>query len=276
MLVGGCKSPPGPTVAPPPPSYFALAETHNARIAKLQTLNANGVIEIRWRDDRGSHFEQGDMELWLKLPRHVALRVEKLGETLLWLGSDESRYWLFDMIGDEKVLRLGRHEDAGAIDQNNALGVRPLVLLDLLGLTPMPVAETPPPVQFNAQHDAWMIQVQGSGGPMRIYFDRQSLLPKRVEAVSSTDDQATLFSSLRRYESVWQPNMPPLAFPKMPKLVDIASTSDAPASGQFSGGSVKIAIDQMTGQVPAEQLQHVFDLERLRQALRPDRIEEAQ
>src|SRR5687768_10032175 len=112
IAVGGCKSQPQGDNASRPaatPTYQELAAAHNRRVELLSRVYADGVIEIEWEDRDGQHHEQGDMELWIALPRNTALRVEKLGEVLLWLGSNQEHWWLFDMVSKEKVLMVGRH-----------------------------------------------------------------------------------------------------------------------------------------------------------------------
>jgi hypothetical protein len=282
-LAVGCESTPriGDSSKPPAqstaPTYQELAKAHNHRIAQLQKVYADGVIEIRWHDEKGSHFEQGNMELWIQLPRNTALRVEKLGEVLLWLGSNQDHYWLFDMIADEKLLHVGRHDQTMTDQSGGALNVKPLSLLDLMGLTLLPVdLESTPPVGFDQSLQAWVIQTQGQGGPMRIYFDRASLLPSQVETLS-TNGEIVLSSVLKRYESVTLEGMLPVAFPKIPELVDIAG--DPSAAANRSGGQptvkgeVKIAINQATGKVDADELARVFDLQRLIKGLNPRRID---
>src|SRR5262245_18852154 len=100
ISLAGCKPKPPPVAATrlaiDAPSYSQLATAHNARVAQLKTLYGDGVLQIRWTDEQGhSHSDQGDMELWLNLPRKTALRVDKVGEVLLWLGSDDDRVWIF-------------------------------------------------------------------------------------------------------------------------------------------------------------------------------------
>jgi hypothetical protein len=277
LICVGCASTPkspGPP-AEPPPTYQSLAESHNARVAKLQQLYATGSIEFRWKDDKGRHFETGHAELWLSLPRQTALRIDKVGEVLLWLGSDDERYWFFDLLSKETSLRVGRHDEAEVkLDGADGLGMRPLVLLDLLALTPLPVSEADPTVAYAEVQKAWMVHIEstqdGSGTDhvaRRVYFDQTSLLPVRVELLNSHGEVA-LSSSLRRYESVRQAGVSPLAFPKLAKLVDIFQAGD-----DETDGSIKLALDEGTGIVDDQPLDRVFDVVRLSNALKPQRID---
>jgi len=276
LTSAGCKSVPATTKpdtgAMVAPSYQQLAEPHNQRIAKLQKLYAMGVIEIRWRDDHGNHFDQGNMELWVQLPRHTALRVEKLGEVPLWLGSDDQRYWLFD--NKEKVLRVGMHDEANAPGPSGPIDVKPLALLDLMALSPLPVAQggqATPAVHNDDQRNAWVIEAAGSGGPMRVYFDRKTEQISRVETLSS-DGKILLFSNLTEYKPATLSGVAPLAYPKIAHKVEIASAPQVESASNIRGcGNVSVFIDEATGVFDANS--NVFDLNRLMQSMPPDRIE---
>jgi hypothetical protein len=276
-MLCGCKSTPKDDAQSPKPAptYEEIARAQNGRVEVLKRLYAPGAIELRWRDRDGNHFESCRMELWVQLPRNTALRVEKLGEVLLWLGSNDERYWLFQMTGKQKVLRVGHHDAAFAGEQESALNVRPLALLDLMSLTPLPADLSPPPeVTFDARHRAWAIKTQGRGGPMRMYFDPQTLLPSRVETLSPFG-KPVLWSSLKRYESATMKGMSPLAFPRLATNIDIETAPDqqAAAPDNALAGTVKIAIENASGAVDDAVLARVFDLHRLVRGFNPSRIE---
>ena len=234
-----------------------------------------GVIEIRWRDDRGNHFEQGNMEFWIRMPWHTALRVTKVGDTYLWLGSDEEHYWLFDLFSDVETLHVGRHDQPklGAESGRSAFDVQPPALLDLLGLTPI---ESPMNAEgdaaYDAEHKAWVVESPGKGGLMRIYFDVQTKLPKRIESLSAKDE-VKLHSTLSRYASVTMQDMAPIAFPKIAEWVNIVSVPEDDSDAAQPQGDVTIAINEAEGYADPEQLGRVFDLQRLIKSLEPARIE---
>ncbi len=258
VLAAGCVA----TQPIPPaeaPAYGTIAGAHNARLERLRTIYSRGVIEIRWSDETGRHFEQGNVDLWVALPRHTALRVEKLGEVLLWLGSDDDHYWLFDRFGEETTLVVGRHEDAPRPVHATALTVRPLSLLDLMGLTPLPDGAAVD-IVYDADRDAWALETVGAGGPIRLYLDRTKLLPKRVEVLSEKGE-VTLYSDLGRYKSVKLAGAAGMANPKLATIVDVAATNDS--------ARLKLALDSPTDDANPP----VFRLERLIRALQPDRIE---
>jgi hypothetical protein len=279
MAFQACKPKPGElAVSPPPvagPTREQLVALHNDRVARLATTYSSGVIEIRWTDRKGRHFEQGDLDFWHTTGERTALRISKLGEPLLWVGSNSDEYWLFDLLSkDDRVLYRGRHEDA--IVRMGAFGVRPLALLDLLGLTPIDAAASrlQTPVWDNA-HKAWIIESRGRGGPMRLFFDQSSLLPVRVESLDASG-RLVAYSTLARHESVYVPDTAVMAQPKMAELIDIrrGESSGGEMADDEIAGEVKIAMNETTGKVDEKQLARVMDLEGLIKSMRPDRVGE--
>ena len=107
--LGSCQTTPRPGAEGSKvqaPSYKAIAVRHNDRLDRLTAVNAAGSIELRWTDDEGRHFESGRAEVWIVLPDRTAIDVQKLGERLMWMGSNGSDQWMIDFRGDETVLYL--------------------------------------------------------------------------------------------------------------------------------------------------------------------------
>lgn len=262
-----------------PPTRQQLVAAHNDRVARLATTYSDGVIELRWTDDKGKHFEQGDLEFWQTTENRTALRVSKLGEHLLWLGSDKDRWWLFELINkDDRVLYLGRHDEP--IERLGALGVKPLALLDLLGLTAIDAAtvhEADKPPAFDKARGAWVIEAAGRGGAMRLFFDPATLLPKHIEELDAAG-KIVAESDLSRYQTVELKGVAVMAQPKMASLIDIRRGADAEAAAEPGkpafAGQVKIAMDHTVGYVDEGALRNIFNVERLKLSLQPDRIEQ--
>lgn len=274
LLLSACRSletaPPLPDAVP---SYAEIAAAHNLRVQRLSPMYGRGVLEVRWRDKDGRHFEQGDLDIWLDLPRKTALRVEKLGNVFLWLGSDEERFWLFDMLGEETVLLTAFHDSP--LRGTGLLTVRPLVLLDLAGLTTLPEIGDGdgdmPEVRHDGQRDAWVVTGPGQGGIMRLYFDRSSLFPIYAETLDAAGN-VLYQSEMRRdqYQSVPRPGVPPSGYGHIARRTVITATE--PGSG-IESGELRITIDAPTGHVANQPMDRVFDLNRLVRSMRPDVIE---
>jgi hypothetical protein len=259
LLLSGCapKAGEGPSREALP----GLIASHNRRVDGLQHLAATGVIEYRWTDGDGRrHFEpQIDVRLWLDMPHKTALRGEKLGDTLFWIGSDDNRYWCFDLHEDPRRLIVANH---GEPARDLPIGIAPLALVDLIGLTRLP-AEGADAATYDPASRAWAIDARGSGGPVRLWLDSERLLPVRIAAISPEGD-VILSSAVRRYEPVPIEGVANTEHPLLPTLVDIEDSAGRVA--------VKLALDRPSAQwtiVPAR----VFELPALVESLRPDLVE---
>ena len=273
-LWGGCK--PGELTLDPAraaaeaPTRERLIELHNERVARLATTHSDGVVMLSWKDDRGEHSDQGDIEFWQTTGDRTALRVSKLGEPGLWLGSNATEWWLFDLLDkDRKTLYRGSHEHVG--ERLGAIGVKPLALLDLLGLTriqeePTELAAAP---AFDPKRKAWLIETGGRGGRIRYAFDQKTLLPTHVELL---DDQSQVQaeSDLARWESVAVEGVAIMARPKMPLTITIRRAGD---DATIVVGEVKIALNQTDSIIDERLAVNLFDVEKLAKSMRPDLVE---
>lgn len=190
--------------------------------------------------------------------------VQKLGERLMWLGSNRSATWMVDFSNDETVLYLYDAKGDSGGDPAIRLPIQPHSLVKLFGLGRLPV-EFPgpsPAVTYDSQRQAWVVTVQESKELIRLYFHRDSLLPIRVELLSP--DSAVVMHStlpLRRYEPVQITGAVPGTQPRFPTLVDIIYADGS--------GSVKVAVRNPTDEVQ----ERYFDLDWIKRAFAPDRIE---
>ena len=84
------------------------------------------------------------------------------------------------------MLSVGRHEASAPADDRSPLLIRPLALVDLLGLTPIPVPEPDDdPARlaerftFDGDRNAWMVETPGAGGAMlALAQDGRSVPPR--------------------------------------------------------------------------------------------------
>lgn len=258
------------------PSYAELAAFHNQRVERLSELYARGNIELRWRDESGRHFEQGDLDFYLQKPRNTAFRVTKLGETYLWFGSNETHDWLFDLItGDQRTLTITRAGEIAQGDPEDALLIPPMLLVELMGLMPLPGEQQPgmdASVEPSSETDAWIVIREYEGSSARLYLDRTSLLPVRVELLTDNGSEG-LVSTIQRNRSVTIPGTSTATLPRMGTLIDIETNADTDQAASPLEGTMKIAFGHPTGDLSDQPTDRIFDLGRLIRALRPDSIE---
>jgi hypothetical protein len=239
-----------------------LIAAHNARVAQLQQVYTAGVIEVRWTDDRGRHFEQGDASIWLDLPHRTALRIDKLDEVLFWLGSDADRYWLFDLLADESTLSIGRTGRWNDQAQG-PFAVDPRALLNLLALMPLPDSAT----LVGADADSLTLQVPTARGRISYRFDLDTGLPTAIRVDEDTDRRLAA-STLRRPGRAEQPDSLSINWPFMPMLIDVELFDEVDAVT----GQLKIALEFATTDMETQPIDRVFDLDRLTQAFQPQHV----
>lgn len=256
------------------PGYAALATQHNDRAKLLDKLYANGVVEIRWTDDKGKHFEQGDVDIWLRMPNEVALQVTKMGERLFWLGANADASWFFDLRKAGQTFAEIDDPTAQAVAEDGApLAVSMATLLELMGLAEIPAAkpENAPDVTYDETTKAWVATTQGSAGPMRIFIDVERNLPVRVELLQASQGEAAFQGELlvysvlplRSYEYVFVAGRAVDQFPRVPTTVDIHRADGS--------GRLKLSVGKPVSDDPSFH-DHYFDLNWLLAALQPDDV----
>lgn len=274
IQLAGC-APRGPQGGPytlnEPPTYAELAEKHNARVALLDTLYADGVVEVRWTDEDGKHFEQGDLDVWLHMPNETALQVSKLGERFFWLGCNARASWVFDLRTEGATFAEINGPTANAAPAGEtSLAISMTSILEMMGLGTIP-AEPPAdadPVRYDKKTKAWVLSTQGSIGPMRFYFDERRVLPIRIELLSLNegDEPAVELTStlqLQRYEYVSIVGESPDKYPLVPTLIDIVRADGS--------GSIKIGVTRPVTR-DASFRDEYFQLPWLIEALQPDEV----
>ena len=276
VLAGGC-GPKGPHDGEVPleaPSYVELAEQHNARASLLDQLYANGVVEIWWTDEEGKHYEQGDVDIWMRMPSEVALQISKMSERLFWLGANADASWFFDLRKEGHTFAEIGDPTAQAVQSEGApLAISMATLLELMGLAKIP-AEKPqdlPDVAYDEATNAWILTTEGSTGPIRLFYDIESRLPTRVELLDPAEGDEQLLGELivysqlpfRSYEYVFVAGRGVDQFPRVPTTVAIHRADDK--------GRLKLSVSKPVSQDSSFQ-EHYFDLNWLLGALQPAEV----
>ena len=273
LALGACSSsdPAVPLTAPPvatsvaAPSYREVAERYNRNIQRIERLWARSVVELRWRAKDRKRFEQGDGHLILILPDRLAFSVGKLGEPLLWVGSDSQRYWFIDRTdADEKVAFVGRHDrTVRGGPRNSPLPFRPLDLPHLLGLVPLdpdPGSTGSPVVEsYDGQ---WLVEPPGN--EVRMLLDPQTALPVRVDLLDS-QGYSTVIAHLERPALLTLENLPPGAYPR------IATRAEVRIPG--SEGHMTLFLSDPTDE-ERKFKPEAFDFEHLTEVLGPLTVED--
>lgn len=186
LAMAGCELAGGPTqpvIAPgtPLPSYSAIAEKYNQRIARLDKVWARISMRVTGVDKQGQKIdEQAEGHLQVVRPDKLALSITKVGETYFYLGSNEQRYWWIDLHEDKRAL-VGRHERATPkLAERFDVPVHPLDLLELLGVTPLPPGAAAS-VAWARDGRSIIVTVPGRWGRRQLSLDPVTYQPGRID-----------------------------------------------------------------------------------------------
>jgi hypothetical protein len=189
------------------PPYATVATAYNARVARLERLAAAGDVRVHYKDDKGKPLsDQVESNVQLALPASVAVRLDKVGQAIFYLGSNDTRYWWFDLT-DEKTALVGSHDKATP-ESVAAFGlpVHPLDLLEIFAIKPIPAAESE-----QAAHAALAWSKDGRllgltlpgrwQGSRRFWLDPKTYDPLHVELLDNSG-RVGASAVLSRYEQV--------------------------------------------------------------------------
>ena len=184
-FLAGCTPPkddgPPPIERGAPPALADIASRYNARVEKLDRLRSPISVAIKTLDaDHKPVSEQADGHFQYIRPAKLALRIDKVGKTIFYLGGDDERFWWLDLTRDPKAALIGSHD---RVTREQAAGVglpvHPLDLLQILGVYPL-TRETTDPRWADHGHTL-RIDQPGRWGMTRIYLDPTSYEPVRIE-----------------------------------------------------------------------------------------------
>ena len=197
-MLAACAGCPTQQTAPTPtdvarptvmPTYAELAAKHNERVKDIDKLWARTVLEVRWKDEKGSsRLEQGEGHLILMPPNKCAMTLGKVGQIKLWAGSNDTHLWLFDEIDGKKVY-LGRHDGKsdpipnGAPVQPAPFPVRPVDMARLLGILTLPPAPADPNKAPPVEWREGRYVVEPADQSLRYYFN----IHYRIDRVEMLD-----------------------------------------------------------------------------------------
>ena len=227
------------------PDLLEIVNSQAQRTSHFEQLVGGGVIEFSWKDDHGSHRQQGDFDFW-RSGNSVSLRISKLGELLVWTGSTEEGSWLFDFTSDQSTLTLNDDE---------LFFADAIASLALIGLAQLPAGQ-------QLLLDAQTVQTIDEAG--RTWTHTQDVQTGLPSAIRFTDGTKSLSASLRNPMTVEEANLHELHWQKTPSLIDITSS--------INNEDVKIAFAFLSTIVEEEPFDKVFNVDVLREALSPSSI----
>lgn len=195
-----CQSQPRPAEPAVRSELAVIVESYNTRVRDLARLRAPVTMIINSpKEGGGRSKDQVEGNLQVMLPSSVALRIDKVGQALAYLGSNQQQYWWFDL-GEEKRAYVGAHALA-SMDKARRFGlpVHPLDLVELAGVTPLPNASLLTFSRGPSGED--IVTVPGRWATRRLHLDAATHEPVRIEVVAR-DGRVVIESALSRYQPV--------------------------------------------------------------------------
>ena len=246
LCILACSScaPKGPAPFVHQQTVDEVAAPEMKRTQHFQKLVGRGAIEFTWSDENGNHKEQGELDFW-KQGNSVSLRVTKLGELLAWFGGEGKDFWFFDLMEDEPTLRIG-----GKQGMFNDIDVA----LVLLGLVPVP--------ECNATvKDGVFRSIDKTSRTWSATYSIEDNRPLHISMRSGKHKaEATHIEGIR----VEIDNLHELHWPITGGNIDIRDNQ--------GNTEIKIVFSSLSTIVEDEPMERVFDLEFLKNALKPVHI----
>ena len=260
-----------PTASIPPasvptagPASDAVAASERARVGGLQFLHAKGVAEIRWKDDDGNHFEQGDADVRWSAARGCAASISKFGDRYALLGTDGRRWWsIFPKAKPSRMEWGAMGTGAQSQGANDALAANPRYM----GLLPLlPAAGAVAQMEdglawFNLADDA----ANAVGIVARAGFDPATLTPRVVRLRWPDGSTARVeFGEMMPVETVGAAQG---AWPRIPRRIA--------GSHEGRGVTLSIALDSARADAEAVDRPGLYDMDALRARFAPEQVEES-
>ena len=271
-LIGACETdravtPPDltPVIRPvqaPLPSYEEVVSRHNARVAPLGRLWASSDVKVRWIDEKGRYrSEEGGGNLILVRPRRVALTVSKLGQTGLWAGSNEERYFLFDA-HERDAAWVGRHENAGLpCSKPLPLPVPPEAVGYLWGVMPLPIESG------TVERVEGYLLLEPAGLNVRMLLHPDTLLPVRVD-LTDPRGYSVLTCRLSEYAPVELADLPEADRPRAARVIDCYPLTDGGEQTRLT-----LELSNLSDGTRGNKINdRVFDFDTVKRVLKPRTI----
>ena len=249
-----------------PPSMQTLNERQLVRTRKMSELQSGGTLELRTRDENGTTFEECALELW-RDDASFALRLRKLGERFLWVGSDGQAWWIFELMADPVRLVVLPPGETGGFSVGPGKGLlNPDRLLHLAGLLPYDRIDEDT-LGFDDQGRVRFITVSDSKGAWqrtRWHLDPKTLLPAEIVALNDDDGEILATARLSAYEPIAGRDLPLGAWPQFPRKVYLTLADE--------GADVRLFFNRPSARGTGIR-PRLFDLEQLMKTFRPGEVE---
>lgn len=269
IFLAGCAKPVTPDDSPgvrvprdEPPPYAEAVRRYNENAKKVDRLWSRAVTTLEWFDSKGERrIEQGDDCFVVYVaPDRFALSIGKLGKTLMWVGCDEQRYWMFDL-QEPRSAYVGTRANAGkpcVRPLPMVGGVSPRDVMRLMGVEPIDADAEPAGQPVEWHEGQWLIEPPGTG--TRLLIDPETGLATRIDLLDE-HGYSRLICRLSHTTVIESFVIPPGGPAKIASRLNIELPDGS--------GSVRLTMSSPTDGRRDDRIQdRVFDFDRLRKLLK--------
>ena len=208
-------------------AWNTIRDLQNRRVDQLERFSSAGTLTITLADGEEVDREQADHRIWRSGPSRAAIRVSKLGTSIMTAAWNGPRWWMFDERRDEVVLRIHPVEPPGAGDGEAAF-LSPPTLFAMLGLLRFPDSMPPDLVifdegcRFSLGSIDWGIGAAPLSlrGGIEIELGSPRDGPTSVRMIGDADEEIAR-ATLSRFDSVDRIGSPPGDWPILPRRVEV-------------------------------------------------------
>jgi hypothetical protein len=258
---------------------------HNTRVSRLETFESRASLELRYTDADGAHFDQCEADIFLAAGGRGAVRATKVGNNLLWVGSDGTRGWVFLLEKDPTALivhdRIDESLFARSLNGGTAPGAAFLLLAPqsvrtLAGMRELPAGATIRRIEgaaddapLEGRFELVFQPFPGVDATMRFGADG---LPVQVR-VLDRGGTVRLEARLAEYMPAQAANLAQGAWPKVPQRIEVdALAVENAGAGGGQPTQARIYLDAPLA-MARRMKPRFFALEDLTAQLRPDSVQ---
>lgn len=209
------------------PSWSTIRDLQNRRVDQLERFSSAGTLTITLADGERIDREQADHRIWRSGPSRAAIRVSKLGSSIMTAAWNGPRWWMFDEREDDVVLRIHSAE-APTGGESEAGFLSPPILFAMLGLLRFPDSMPPDLRIFDdgCSFSLESIEWGGDSAPMvlpggleiEIASAREG--PASIRMIGAAGEEIAR-ATLSRFDSVDRIGSPPGDWPILPRRVEV-------------------------------------------------------
>jgi len=191
---------------------------NNDRLPTIWAREHFQAVLVDRTKNQATHID-GYGNLLYTSPNQMKLTAKNEVADLFDMGSDGSQFWLHEK--HDQIFWWGTYADAEGGDADQ-IPVRPDLVLEILGIRSLDaflLREPSPVLRFNNIADVYMLDWQAEfaghwAAVKEIWYDRQTLLPKRV-LLFDAKGRVALWATLSNYQRVEWPAGDPSSWPMM-------------------------------------------------------------